>query len=117
LALIVSAVGLYSVVAFDVEGRRREIGLRSALGAPAASIVRMVMIGNVRVAAAGVMVGLAAAWLAAPQMQALLYGTSAHDSGVFIAAASALLAAAMIAGVAPALRAARIDPTETLRDE
>ena len=117
LALIVSAVGLYSVVAFDVEGRRREIGLRSALGAPAASIVRMVMLGNVRVAAAGVMVGLAAAWLAAPQMQALLYGTSAHDSGVFIAAAAALLGAATIAGVAPALRAARIDPTETLREE
>jgi predicted permease len=117
LALLVAAVGLYSVVAFDVEGRRREIGLRTALGAPAASIVRMVMFGNVRVAAAGVLLGLAAAWLTAPQMQALLYGTSAHDSSVFVAAAFALLGAAMIAGVAPALRAARIDPTETLRDE
>lgn len=117
LALIVAAVGLYSVVAFDVEGRRREIGLRTALGAPAGAIVRMVMAGTVRAAGAGVVLGLGVAWLAAPLMATLLYGVSAHDSRVFIVAAAALLMAALLAGVAPALRAARIDPTQTLRDE
>lgn len=117
LALLVAAVGLYSVVAFDVEGRRREIGLRTALGAPAGAIVRMVMAGTVRVAGAGMALGLGLAWLAAPLMTTLLYGVSAHDSRVFVAAAASLLMAALIASIAPALRAARIDPTETLRDE
>ena len=117
LALLVSAVGLYSVVAFDVEGRRREIGLRTALGAPAGAIVRLVMAGTVRVAGAGVVIGLGVAWLAAPLIATLLYGVSAHDSRVFVTAAAALLIAALLAGLAPALRAARIDPTQTLRDE
>lgn len=117
LALLVATVGLYSVVAFDVEGRRREIGLRTALGAPAGAIVRMVMAGSVRVAGAGVVFGLGIAWLAAPLMATLLYGVSAHDSRIFVSAAAALLVAALLAGVPPALRAARIDPTQTLRDE
>jgi predicted permease len=117
LALLVAAVGLYSVVAFDVEGRRREIGLRTALGAPAGAIVRMVMAGTVRIAGAGVALGLGVAWLAAPLVTTLLYGVSAHDSRVFVAAAAALLTVALLASLAPALRAARIDPTQTLRDE
>ena len=117
LALVVAAVGLYSVVAFDVEGRRREIGLRAALGAPAGAILRLVMIGSVRVAGGGIALGLAIAWLTAPLVDALLYGVSPHDLRVFIGVASALLAACVIASVVPALRAVRIDPVQTLRDE
>jgi hypothetical protein len=117
LALAVAAVGLYSVVAFDVEGRRREIGVRAALGASSAAILRLVVGDGLRLAAGGVVVGLALAWLLAPLLSGLLYGVPPQDASVFAAVTLVLLAAALLASALPAFRAAHIEPSQALRDE
>lgn len=117
LALAVAAVGLYSVVAFDIEGRRREIGVRAALGAPSTAILRLVVGDGLRLAAGGVVVGLALAWLLAPLLSGLLYGVPPQDTAVFAAVTLVLLAAALMASAIPAFRAARIEPSQVLRDE
>jgi putative ABC transport system permease protein len=117
LALAVAAVGLYSVVAFDVEGRRREIGVRAALGASSSMILRLVVEDGVRLAAGGVVLGLALAWLFAPMVANLLYQVTPQDFTVFAAVAVALIGVAAAASVIPAFRAAHIEPSEVLRDE
>jgi predicted permease len=117
LALGVSAVGLYSVVAFDVEGRRREIGVRAALGAPSAAILRLIVGDGLRLAAGGLVAGLALAWLLAPLASELLYKVAPQDAAVFAGASVALIAAAVVASAIPAFRAARIDPTEALKEQ
>jgi predicted permease len=117
LALLVAGVGLYSVVAFDVEGRRREIGVRAALGASSSMILRLVVGDGVRLAAGGVALGLALAWVLAPMVANLLYQMTPRDFTVFAAVAVALVSAAAAASAIPALRAAHIDPSEALRDE
>ena len=117
LALAVAGVGLYSVVAFDVEGRRREIGVRAALGASSSMILRLVVGDGVRLAAGGVVLGLALAWMLAPMVANLLYQVTPQDFTVFAAVAVALVGAAAAASVIPALRAAHIEPSEALRDE
>jgi predicted permease len=117
LALAVAAVGLYSVISFEVEGRRREIGVRSALGASSSAILRLVVGDGLRLAAAGLIAGLALAWLLAPSLSDLLYNVSPQDAAVFGVAALALLGAALVASAIPALRAAHIDPIEALKEE
>lgn len=117
LALAVAAVGLYSVVAFEVEGRRRELGLRAALGASSGAILRLVIGYALRLAAAGVVVGLAGAWLLAPGLAGLLYDVSPRDPRVFAGGALALGAAALVASAIPGVRAAHADPARALRDE
>ena len=117
LALVVAAVGLYSVVAFDVEGRRREMGVRTALGASTSSILRLVVRDGLRLSAGGLVLGLALAWLLAPLVSGLLYGTGPLDAGVFTGVAAVLVGAAIVASAIPALRAAHIDPSEALRDQ
>jgi putative ABC transport system permease protein len=117
LALIVAAVGLYSVVAFDVEGRRREMGVRTALGATSGAILRLVLVDGLRLAAGGVVLGLAIAWLVAPQIAGLLYRVPAQDVRVFSGVALVLIAAALLASAVPGLRAAHIDPSQALRND
>lgn len=117
LALIVAAIGLYSVVAFDVEGRRREMGVRTALGASSGAILRLVVTDGLRLAAGGVALGLVVAWLLAPQVSGLLYGVPAQDVRVFASVALVLVAAALLASAIPAFKAAHIDPSQALRSE
>ena len=117
LALTVAGVGLYSVVAFDVEGRRREIGVRAALGASSSMILRLIVGDGVRLAAGGVVLGLALAWMLAPMLADLLYQVTPQDFTVFAGVAVALVGAAAVASVIPAFRAAHIEPSEALRDE
>ena len=117
LALAVAAVGLYSVVAFDVEGRRREIGVRAALGASSTMILRLVVEDGVRLAAGGVVLGLALAWLLAPMVANLLYQVTPQDFTVFAVVGVGLIGAAAVASVIPAFRAAHIEPSEVLREE
>jgi predicted permease len=117
LALLIAAVGLYSVLAFDVEGRRREIGVRTALGASSAAILRLVMLDGLRLGAGGVLLGLALAALLTPLLSGLLYGVSPHDPGVFAGVAVVLVAAALLASTIPGLTAASIEPSRALRHE
>jgi predicted permease len=117
LALGVAASGLYSVLAFDVAQRMREIGLRAALGATRSTIVGMIVSRAVRITAVGVAAGGAAAWLLAPRLEELLYGVAPRDPLTFGVVAGALLVVALVAAGVPARRAARLDPNMALRAE
>ena len=117
LALVVAAIGLYSVLAFDVAQRTREIGIRSALGAESAHLLRAVVASGVGLAAVGVGLGLGVALLAGPYVEELLFQVSPRDPGVLGMVAAAMLGTALLAGLVPALRATRADPMTVLRSE
>jgi putative ABC transport system permease protein len=117
VAFLLALIGTYGVLAYHVADRTREIGVRMALGARAADIVRMVVRQGMGPAAAGVLAGLAAAAALARTIRSLLFQTSATDPATLGATAVALLAAALLACVVPALRAARVDPNAALRSE
>ena len=115
IALTLSAVGTYGVIAYLVAQRRSEIGLRMALGARTRDITQMVVGHSLRLAGIGVIAGIAAALATTRLLATLLYGVRPTDPLTFIAAPLFLLAIAVLAGMAPARRAARVDPVEALR--
>ena len=117
MALLLATIGIYGVVAFSVSQRRRELGLRVALGAEANDIARLVLAGGFRIAAIGTLVGLAAALVVSRYVESALFGVSASDPITLIAAALVLMATVLVACYVPARRAARVDPTQTLRYE
>ena len=117
IALTVAALGLYSVLAFDVAQRTREIGLRSALGARTGDVVGLVASRATRITAVGIALGLLAALLLAPRLESLLFGVGARDPVTFGAAALLLLTVAALASVGPAWRAARVEPNVALRTD
>jgi putative ABC transport system permease protein len=117
LALLLAAVGLYGVVAQSVELRTREIGVRMALGADVPSVLGLVLGRGMRLAVAGVGMGLLCAAGLSRVLGSLLYGVSAVDPLAFSAAAALLLAVALLANLLPARRAARVDPLVALRHE
>jgi predicted permease len=116
LALVLSAVGLYSVIAYAVAQRTPEIGIRMALGAQARQVVGMVMRGGLRLVAVGLVVGLAAAAGAARLIQTLLFQVQPLDPWIYAAVAVLFGVVASLACLVPSLRAARIDPLVALRD-
>jgi predicted permease len=116
LALSVAAVGLFGVVAYLVERRRHEIGVRVALGARRSDVVAMMARGAVTTTAAGVLVGGATALALQRFAQPLLYETDAGSPTILGMVALTLLVVAFVAGGIPALRAGRVDPMEALRD-
>jgi predicted permease len=115
LALVIAAVGLYSMIAYDVAQRTRDLGVRIALGARAGQIVRLVVTRGVALVAAGIVVGTAIALWLAPRFDPLLYGQTARDPAIIGAAAVALIAVGLAAAALPAFRAARVDPAIALR--
>jgi predicted permease len=117
LALALASIGIYGVVAHTVARRRREFGLRSALGATRTDILLYVIWANLRTVGFGVCVGLALAVASGRIIAALLYGVGPRDTGVLVAAAAAMAAVAMVAGLEPAWRATRVDPVTALRAE
>ena len=117
LALSVASVGLYGVIAYNVNQRMHEIGVRMALGARAGDILRLVVGQGLRFAVAGVIVGVMLALVAATWLQPLLYKQSARDPIVYIMVSAVLVVVAIIASASPAMRAARADPTSALRTE
>jgi predicted permease len=117
LALTLAAIGLYSVVAYVVTHRTRELGIRIALGASTAGVVRMVAAQGVLFALVSIAGGSAAAVVAARRADALLFRASATDPLVYGTVAAVLLAVTCIATLRPALRATRVDPTIALRTE
>jgi putative ABC transport system permease protein len=117
LALILAAIGLYAVIAYDVAQRSHELGLRIALGAHARDVLRMVLGEGLRFGLAGIALGVAIALAAGHWVQPLLYEESARDPLVFATVAAMLVIAATAASAIPALRAVRVDPSIALRSE
>jgi putative ABC transport system permease protein len=117
LALLLAAVGIYGVMNFAVAQRAHEFGVRMALGAGGANILRMVLKEGGTLAFIGLVFGLGGAYLVGRAMHTTLYGVRAMDIGSFSAAAFTLLAAALVACYLPARRASKVDPIVALRIE
>ena len=116
-ALALAAIGLYGVLAGGVAERTREIGVRSALGATPASVAALVVREGMALTALGIAIGIAGSIAAARTLTSLLFGTGAYDLPAYGGAIAVLVAAALIACIVPALRAAGVDPCITLRAE
>jgi predicted permease len=117
LGLVISAVGLYGVMAYAVSQRTREIGVRMALGATQGLVMRMVMRSAALMVMAGLMIGAVSSWLLSTFAGAFLFRIEATDPRAFGVAIGVLLLAAAIAAALPARRAARVDPMVALRSE
>jgi putative ABC transport system permease protein len=117
LALVLAMVGIFGVLAYSVEQRTRELGVRIALGASAASLLRLIVGGAARVVAIGGAIGLAAAALLGRTISTFLFGVEPIDPLTFGVVGVLLTMTAAIATVAPAWRATRIDPVEAFRTE
>jgi len=115
VALLLGAVGLYGVIAYVVGQRRAEIGIRLALGARAAQVGLMILGQSLRIALAGLALGLAGALALTRLLESLLYEVSPQDPGTLAGVSAVLLAVLMVASWLPARRATRMDPAETLR--
>lgn len=115
-ALFLSAVGLYGVLAYSVGQRRREIGIRIAVGARSTDILQLVIRRGLKLAAIGLLIGVVAALALARLMGSLLYGVSATDPLSLVVAILVLGLAALLACLLPALRATRVDPITALRE-
>jgi ABC-type antimicrobial peptide transport system permease subunit len=117
LALVVAAVGLYGVIAYNVTQRMHELGVRVALGAQARNILGLVVGQGARLALAGVIVGSLLALAASRWVQALLFEQSALDPMVYAGVGALMLVVALVACASPAWRAAGADPNAALRSE
>jgi putative ABC transport system permease protein len=115
LALIVAAIGVYSVVAYAVSQRTNEMGIRIALGAGANDVIRLVLGSGLRTVAIGVVAGVLVTLALGRLVASLLYGTSARDPWILAGAAAVLLLIGVAASMIPALRASRVDPISALR--
>ncbi len=116
-ALLLAAVGLYGVLAYQVARRQHEIGIRIALGARLGTVVSSVVWGGVRLVALGLVLGIPLAWWASRLVREMLYGVEISDATTYGAVAFFLAAVATAACLVPGLRAARVDPVEAFRRE
>jgi ABC-type antimicrobial peptide transport system permease subunit len=116
-ALLLAAVGMYGVIAFTVRQRTREIGIRVALGATRADVLRLVLGQSAKLSGVGLVLGLAGAIAGGRLLSGMLYGIRPTDPATLIMVPLLLAAVALAASYLPARRAARVDPTRTLRDE
>ena len=116
-ALLLATIGIYGVLACLVGQRTREIGIRMALGAQRADVLRNVIGRGLSVAVPGVVIGLAGAWAGSRALKPQLFGVSGDDVLTYSASAVLLLIAALAACALPARRAAKVNPTEALRSE
>jgi putative ABC transport system permease protein len=117
VGVILSAVGLYGVIAYSVVARTREIGIRMAIGADRARVLRQVIGESASLALTGIALGLLSAWWASRSIGSLLYGLSATDPWTYSGLAFALVTIAFSAAWIPAKSAAQVDPMVALRYE
>jgi ABC-type antimicrobial peptide transport system permease subunit len=116
-ALLLALTGIYGVMSLNVANRRGEFGIRLALGAQTANVLRMILAQGLRLAIVGVVVGLAGAFALTRLLKGLLFGISASDPLTFAVIALVLIGVALLACWIPARRATRVDPLEALRSE
>ena len=117
MALLLGTVGIYGVIAYSVSQRRREIGIRVALGSPQRELKAMFVRNGVRLAAIGTAIGLLASTAAMRLLKAILFGISPLDGPTYAVVPLVLLTAAILASYIPAARAAKIDPVDALKAE
>jgi putative ABC transport system permease protein len=115
VALLLAAVGIYSVLSYIVRGRSREIGIRTALGARTSDVVRLVIVEGMAPTLVGIAAGTIAALASARVMKTLVFGVSASDPLTLAAVVAALAVVALVASLLPAYRALRLDPVKVLR--
>jgi predicted permease len=116
-ALALAAIGVYGLMAYSVQQRTQEIGIRRALGAGAAQVRNLVVFQGMRLSLAGVVLGIISAFAASRVLASLLYGVTARDPAVFVGVPLVLSGVALLAVWLPAQRASRVDPLIALRDE
>jgi hypothetical protein len=116
-AVILAGLGIYGLVASTVAERRREIGIRLALGAHPGHAVRIAAMPSIRLAAIGAVLGIGGSFAASNGLRSLLWGVAPNDPWTYIGVSIALVVAAAVASLIPAARAARVDPANTLRVE
>jgi putative ABC transport system permease protein len=116
-ALLLAAIGIYGVMAYAVEQRTHEIGVRTALGAQRADVLRLIVGSGARLAALGVVIGVAMAAASTRLLQSMVYGVGVRAVGTFAAGAVVLASVALLACLVPARRAARVEPMTVLRGE
>ena len=117
ISVMLAAIGVYGVMAFAVDRRTREIGIRMALGAAPGRVLGGVVGEALGLALAGTVLGLIGAWMLSRVLQSLIFGVTAHDPATFVVAPLVLLAIAAAAALVPARRATRIDPLAAIRAE
>jgi predicted permease len=117
LAIILAGVGLFGILAFSVAQRKSELGIRSALGAQAGDLVRLVVGEGLAIVGVGLALGGLASWFASVAVQSLMFNTTVRSATPFLLAAITLAAAALCASAVPAWRASRVDPAIALRAE
>jgi ABC-type antimicrobial peptide transport system permease subunit len=117
LASLLAAIGIYGMMAGAVAERRRELGIRVALGADARTVRALVLTGALPVALAGALIGLGASTAMRKAIEARLFGVRASDPATLAGVVAALLIITLAASLIPALRAARTDPVQSLRAE
>lgn len=115
IALVLAAVGVYSLMSYSVTLQKREIGLRQALGASSGDILKLVMGRGMKLVLIGSVIGLLGSWGLTRLLKALLFGVSAYDPATFVAITSLLSVVAFVATFLPARRATKIDPLVALR--
>jgi len=116
LTVILAAVGLYAVISYSVAQGRRELGLRMALGADGARLLRMVLLRGLRLMAGGILIGMAVGLVLTRLLGNLLFNVSPHDPVAFGSALMTMTVVAVAACLLPAWRAARVDPMQALRN-
>jgi predicted permease len=117
LALVLAAVGIYSVLSYAVRQRMREIGIRMALGAQIRDVIRMVVVQGMTPALVGVVIGAVASLALGRVLASVIYGVGARDTVTFASVSVLLLGVALFASAFPAYRAAQVEPVRTLREE
>ena len=117
IALVLASIGIYGLMSYSVAQRSRELGVRIALGAARADVLRLVLRQGMRLALMGIAVGVGTAFALTRVIASQLYGVKATDPATFGAVAVLLAVTALAANLIPALRATRVDPAVVLRDE
>jgi ABC-type antimicrobial peptide transport system permease subunit len=116
LALLLSAIGIYGLIASSVAERTREFGIRLALGSPILRAIREIALPGIVLSGTGLLIGCALARAASKLLKSMIWGIEPGDPVSFLAAVAALLLVALLASVLPSLRVAKINPAETLRE-